>query len=74
MPMAMENLTIAQHRDILQYATIQGGSYRLQVRKFELGHHVYLQQISPTTLDVIAGHVILRVWKVLLSRILLLEG
>jgi hypothetical protein len=28
MPMALENLSIAQHRDTLQYATIRGGSYR----------------------------------------------
>jgi hypothetical protein len=28
MPMALENLSIAQHCDTLQYATIRGGGYR----------------------------------------------
>jgi hypothetical protein len=28
MPMALENLSIAQHRDTLRYATIRGGGYR----------------------------------------------
>jgi hypothetical protein len=28
MPMAMENLAIAQHWDTLRYATIRGGGYR----------------------------------------------
>jgi hypothetical protein len=28
MPMALENLSIAQHRDTLRYATIRGGGYQ----------------------------------------------
>jgi hypothetical protein len=28
MPMALENLSIAQHRDTLRYATIRGGGYK----------------------------------------------
>ncbi len=32
MPMAMENLSIAQHRDTLHYAHTRGGSYKLKVR------------------------------------------
>jgi hypothetical protein len=32
MPMAMENLSIAHHRNNLQYAHTQGGSYKLKVR------------------------------------------
>jgi hypothetical protein len=31
MPMAMENLAIAQHRNTLRYGTIRGGGYRLQI-------------------------------------------
>jgi hypothetical protein len=53
--MALENLSIAQHRDTLRYATIQGGGYRPQVRRFRPGDYVYLQQTAPTTLDVTAG-------------------
>ncbi len=42
MPMAMENLAIAQHRDTLRYAHTQGGSYQPKVRKFDVGDFVYL--------------------------------
>jgi hypothetical protein len=74
MPMALENLSIAQHRDTLPYATIRGGGYRPQVRRFQFGDYVYLQQIAPTTLDVTARRVILRLREVLGSGVLLLEG
>jgi hypothetical protein len=55
MPMALENLSIVQHRDTLRYATIRGGGYRPQVRRFRPGDYVYLKQIAPTTLDVTVG-------------------
>jgi hypothetical protein len=42
MPMAMENLAIAQHQDTLHYAIIRGGGYRLQIWRFEQGNYVYL--------------------------------
>jgi len=42
MPMAMENLSIAQHRNTLRYAHTQGGSYKLKVRLFDVGDFVYL--------------------------------
>ena len=74
MPMALENLAIAQHRDTLRYATIRGGGYRPQVRRFAPGDYVYLQQTAPTTLDVTAGRIILRVKQVLASGVLELEG
>jgi hypothetical protein len=73
MPMALENLSIAQHRDTLRYATIRGGGYRPQVQRFQPGDYVYLQQTAPTTLDLTAGRVILRVREVLGSGVLLLE-
>jgi hypothetical protein len=31
MPMAMENLAIAQHWDTLHYVTIRGGGYQPQI-------------------------------------------
>jgi hypothetical protein len=43
MPMAMENLSIAQHQDTLQYAHTRGGSYKPKVRQFDVGDFVYLQ-------------------------------
>jgi hypothetical protein len=60
--MAMENLTITQHWSILWYATIHGGGYWFKVQGFELRDYVYLQEITPTTLDVTIGCVILDVW------------
>jgi hypothetical protein len=73
-PMALEDLSIVQHRDTLRYATIRGGGYRPQVHRFQPGDYVYLQQTAPTTLDVTAGRVILRVREILGSGMLLLEG
>jgi hypothetical protein len=72
MPMALENLSIAQHKDTLRYATIRGGGYRSQVYQFQPGDYVYLQQIAPTTLDVTARRIILRVREVLGSGMLVL--
>jgi hypothetical protein len=42
MPMAMENLSIAQHRDTLWYAHTRGGSYKPNMRQFDVGDFVYL--------------------------------
>jgi hypothetical protein len=41
MLMALENLSIAQHRDTLRYAMIRGGGYHPQVRRFRLGDYIY---------------------------------
>jgi hypothetical protein len=41
MPIAMENLSIAQHRNTLWYAHTQGGSYKPKVRQFDVGDFVY---------------------------------
>ncbi len=42
MPMAMENLCIAQHQDNLRYANIRSGSYKPKVRQFDVGDFVHL--------------------------------
>jgi hypothetical protein len=42
MPMAMENLSITQHRDTLRYAHTRGDSYKPKVRQFDIGDFVYL--------------------------------
>jgi hypothetical protein len=73
MPTMFENLTIAQHRDTLRYATIRGGGCRPSIRRFHVGDYVYLQQIALTMLDVMASHTILRVREVLASGVLMLE-
>ncbi len=48
--MAMENLSIAQHRVTLWYAHTQGGSYKPKVRQFDVGDFVYLQRQPNDTL------------------------
>jgi hypothetical protein len=72
--MAMENLSIAQHRDTLRYARIRSGAYRPQLRRFRQGDYVYLQREAPTNLDVKVGRHIPWVKEVLPSGLLLLEG
>jgi len=42
MPIAMKNLSIAQHQDTLQYAHTWGGSYKPKVRQFDVSDFVYL--------------------------------
>jgi len=42
MSIAMENITIAQHRYTLCYATIHGGGYWPQIQTFEQGDYVYM--------------------------------
>ncbi len=74
MPSAFENLVIAQHRDTLRYATIRGDGYRPSIQRFHVGDYVYLQQTAPTTLDVTAGSIILRVREVLPSGVLVVKG
>jgi hypothetical protein len=51
MPMAMENLSIAQHQDTLWYAHTRGGSYKLKVKQFDVGDFVYFQRQPNDTLD-----------------------
>ncbi len=43
MPMAMENLSIAQHQNTLRYAHTRSDSYKLKMRQFDVGDFMYLQ-------------------------------
>jgi hypothetical protein len=61
MPMAMENLSIAQHWDTLRYAHTRGGSYKPKVRQFDVGDFVYLQQQPNDTFNISSGCIILRI-------------
>jgi hypothetical protein len=72
--MAMEHLSITHHRDILHYAHIHSGAYRPQLWRFWQGDYVYLQCEAPTTMDVKAGCIILRMKEMLQSDLLILEG
>jgi len=61
MPMAMENMSIAQHRDTLRYAHTRGGSYKPKVKQFDVGDFVYLQRQPNDTLDTFFDRIILRI-------------
>jgi hypothetical protein len=74
MPMAMENLFIAQHRDTLRYAHTRGGSYKPKVRQFDVGDFVYLQRQPNDTLDTFSGRTILRIKAIRPSGVLELQG
>jgi len=70
MPMAMENLSIAQKQDTLWYAHTRGGSYKPKVRQFDVGDFVYLQQQPNDTLDTSSDCTILRIKAIRPSSVL----
>jgi hypothetical protein len=72
--MAMENLSIAQHRNTLRYAHTQGGSYKPKVRQFDVGDFVYLQRQPNDTLDTSFDRTILRIKVIRPSGVLELQG
>jgi hypothetical protein len=72
--MAMENLSIAQHRDTLRYTHTRGGSYKPKVRQFDVGDFVYLQRQPNDTLDTSSGRTILRIKAIRPSSVLELQG
>jgi len=72
--MAMENLSIAQHRDTLRYAHTRGGSYKLKVRQFDVGDFVYLHRQPNYTLDTSSGRIILRIKAIRPLSVLELQG
>jgi hypothetical protein len=74
MPMAMENLSIAQHRDTLRYAHTRGGSYKPKVRQFDVGNFVYLQRQPNDTLDTSSSRTILKIKAIRALVVLELQG
>ncbi len=61
MPMVMENLSITQHWDTLQYAHTRSGSYKTKLKQFNVSDFVYFQWQPNDTLDTSSGHIILRI-------------
>jgi len=61
MPLAMENLSIAQHRNTSQYAHTQSGSYKLKVKQFDVGDFVYFQWQPNHTLNTSLGRTMLKI-------------
>jgi len=74
MPMAMENLSIAQHRNTLRYAHTRHGSYKPKVRQFDVGDFVYLWRQPNDTLDTSSTCTILRIKVIRPSGVLELQG
>jgi hypothetical protein len=72
--MAMENLSIAQHRDTLRSAHTRGGSYKPKVRQFDVGDFVYLQRQPNDTLDTSSSRTILRIKAIRALGVLELQG
>jgi hypothetical protein len=72
--MAMENLSIAQHRDTLRYAHTRGGSYKPKVIEFDVGDFVYFQQQPNDILDTSSNCIILRIKAIRPSSVLELQG
>jgi hypothetical protein len=74
MVIAGSNLSIAQHRDQLRYATTRAGAYTRQLKQLTPGSYVYLKVHDPVSLDLRAHPDILRVREVKDPGILILEG
>jgi hypothetical protein len=72
--MAMQNLSIAQHRNTLRYAHTRGGSYKTKVKQFDVGDFVYLQRQPNDTLHTSSGHTILKIKAIGPSSVLELQG
>jgi hypothetical protein len=74
MPMAMDNLSIAQHRNTLRYAHPQGSNYKPKVRQFDVGDFVYFQWQLNDALNTSFGRTILRIKAIRPSGMLELQG
>ena len=74
MPVAFDNLAIAQHRDTLRYAHKRSGDYKPKLRRFMVGDLVYLKRQKADSLDPKVGRIILRVAAVEPNGLLVLEG
>jgi hypothetical protein len=72
--MAMENLSIVQHQDTLQYVHKRGDSYKPKVKQFDAGNFVYLQRQANDTLNISFSHIILRIKVIRPSSVLELQG
>ncbi|GAQ80426.1 hypothetical protein KFL_000540030 [Klebsormidium nitens] len=57
-PMAFDNLAIAQHRDILRYAHTRSGDFKPKLRRYEVGDLVYLRRQPADSLDPKVGRLI----------------
>jgi hypothetical protein len=61
MPIAFQNLAIAQHRDTLRYMRTRAGDYKPKLKRFEAQDLVYLKRQKADSMDPRVGRIILRV-------------
>jgi transposase-like protein len=74
-PMALQNLSIAQHRDQLRYAKVRAPDFKPRQHTFTVGQFVYVQQLQRQSgLQPRAQPVIYRVAEIRDSGVLLLQG
>jgi hypothetical protein len=57
MPIAFDNLAIAQHRVTLRYAHTRSGDYKLKLKRFEVGDLVYLKRQKFDSMDPRVGRI-----------------
>ncbi len=73
-PMAMENLSIVEHRNTLRYAHTRGDNYKPKVKQFDVGDFVYVQRQPNDTLDSSSSRTFLRIKAIMPSSVLELQG
>jgi transposase InsO family protein len=74
-PIAMRNLSTAQHRDQLRYSKVRAADYTPRPQRYSPGDYVYVQQLQRySTLQPKAKPVIYRVVRLLESGVLELQG
>jgi hypothetical protein len=61
MPIAFQNLAIAQHRNTLRYAHTRAGDYKPKLKRFEVGDLVCLKRQKADSMDPRVGRITLRV-------------
>ena len=74
MPIAFNNLAIAQHRDTLRYSHKRSGDYKPKLKRFAIGDLVYLKRQKADSMDPKVGRIILQVVGVEPNGLLVLEG
>jgi hypothetical protein len=74
MPIAFNNLAVAQHRDMLRDIKTRSGTFAPKLQRFVAGDFVYLKKQKADSLDPRVGRLVLRVKSVGSGGRLVLEG
>jgi hypothetical protein len=74
MPIAFNNLAVAEHRDMLRYTKTRSGTFAPKLQRFVAGDFVYLKRQKAYSLNPRVGRLVLRVKSVGSGGRLVLEG